>query len=445
LYSPDSFTLIPKIFVMRKLLLALIFILATGLPNLALAQHPSSAAGTEVEKPWPRVGFKEIATIPKYCTDAVVSWDGTNRFFVTERMGRIWIVQNGQTLPEPFLDLSAKSRTTQNWGVLSVAFPPDFKTKQHFYVFYTPKDSTDCVIARFKVDPQNPNKALPESEELIIAQNQPNSYHLGGKLLFGRDGMLYFGFGDGGPQNDPDRNAQNMTTLHSKMIRIDVEGKPDAGLAYHVPSDNPFVHTPGARPEIWALGLRVPWRWSFDSANGDMYIGDVGQDLWEEIDYAPGTSKGGENYGWSAYEGTHAFVGPVSRNPNAVPPYEQPLGTDWSKLVFPAAEFSHKGDGFICITGGWVYRGTEYPAWQGIYFFGDHNSNQVWAMRRDAEGIWRTHRVDPGQTPMFGTPDFTVDEQGNIYCISYGETYDRKISVEKGMLYKLVERPAGEN
>ncbi len=412
------------------------------LASSAIAQRPQMDA-TGGEKPWPKVGFVEIfdgTKIPTLgrtngengdiITDMRGAGDGSGRIFLSERLGKILILKDGKLLPDPFLDITPQA-TNQERGLLSIEFPPDYKHKGHFYTYRTDYETGDVIVERYKVDPKNPDHALADSAETILRVEHrwaPN--HDGGQLHFGPDGMLYFGLGDGGGAYDPRLNAQNIGVLLGKMLRIDVEGKPDPGKAYHVPADNPFLKTPGAAPEIWAFGLRNPWRWSFDSANGDMYIGNVGQDHWEQIYYQPGKDKGGENYGWSTIEGTHALLKPENTN--------QPKGPN-PKITFPVAEFSHDAPPiFISITGGYVYRGKEFPSWQGVYFFSDWGNSkkqelgQIWAMRRDADGNWQTHQVDDNLSPLRKCHTFGTDDNGNLYALSFAD----------GKIYKLIELPA---
>jgi glucose/arabinose dehydrogenase len=406
---------------------------------MAHAQRPATES-TPAEKPWPRVGFVEVFNGPKAIPslghtnwengDCLLSMtnagDGTNRLFFTERLGRVWILQDDKLLPEPFLDISNLTTIDLERGLQALAFPPNYKTSGHFYVFYTdkPKGASpgNLTLARYQVDPKNPNRALPASGEILLTiPHQENNNHNGGQIAFGKDGMLYWLTGDGGSAGDPHNNGQNLASLLGKIIRIDVEGSPDAGKKYRVPPDNPFAQKAGARPEIWALGLRNPWHFAFDPANGDLYIGNVGQENWDEIYYQPGTSKGGENYGWSLYEGTHAFK-------------TQPNGTR-GPITFPAVEFSHRTPPvFKSIIGGYVYRGTEFSAWQGVYFFSDWVSSQIWTMRRNADGRWETHQVDDGKSPVQETVSFGTDEKGALYVMGFA---DAKI-------YRLIERPGNK-
>jgi len=430
---------------------AITLISALCLLPAARAQHPLAHSDSP-DKPWPRVGFVEVLDGRKYVSDMGHTngeagdffidmrgaGDGSGRIFLATRHGLIYIMKDGKVLPEPFLDISKLTTFEGERGLLSIAFPPDFKTKGHFYIYFTNLQH-DVDIARYKVDPANPNKALPDSaENILVVNHRKNVNHNGGQLQFGHDGMLYFAIGDGGAGYDPDMNAQNLGTYLGKMMRLDVEGKPDEGKPYHIPTDNPFLKTPGALPEIWALGLRNPWRFSFDPTNGDLYIGNVGQNDWEQIYFAPGTSKGGENYGWSIYEGSHGVAEGSKPTPSIAQNAAQKPGTS-NGITFPVAEYSHTiPPKFTSITGGYVYRGKEFPNWQGVYFFSDWgnggNVGQIWAMRKNAAGGWETHQVDDNKSPVLKCVSLGRDDDGNIYSLSFGD----------GKIFKLVELPAGQ-
>jgi glucose/arabinose dehydrogenase len=254
------------------------------------------------------------------------------------------------------------------------------------------------VVSRFRLDGEGNGDA--GSEEVLFVVAQPNTNHNGGQLHFGPGGFLYVGFGDGGSGNDPGENAQDLALLLGKMLRIDVEGDPDPGLRYAVPETNPFVPVGGeVRPEIWAYGLRNPWRWSFDRATGDLYIGDVGQGRFEEIDFVPAASLGGEDYGWDFYEAEERRT---DANSGPAPAFDQTTGP----------VFSYGRSLGQSVTGGYVYRGGTFPRMAGKYFFGDYQSGRVWAVQRDAEGEW--------QSWLFGQSDFNIasfgeDESGELY------------------------------
>jgi len=436
--------------------------------SVAQAQRPVAAA-----KPWPNVGFQEVFDAATFFpsmakanpppagngedgdmfTGLTNAGDGSGRIYLVERVGKIWTVENGKILSEPFLDLTSLTNyfpANSERGLLSLAFSPDYKNDHTFYVYYTSAASGngpsatggDLTIARYKVDPKDPYHALKDSGEVIWSLAHPQVNHNGGTIAFGKDGMLYLGTGDGGGGNDMTNNAQNLGILLGKMLRFDVKSPPDAGKKYHVPADNPFVNNPNAKPEIWALGVRNPFRFSFDTDNGDLYIGNVGQDQYEQVYYQPVTSKGGENYGWSIYEGTHELTaiggGPVAGKPPQTP------GTP--TITYPVADFPHPPrtggfrapvqvgpNDFRCIIGGYVYRGAEFPNWDGVYFFSDWLTCEVWAMRKDADGKWETHEVDGGlgKDPAQGVVTFGTDEKGNLYLTSFGN----------GKIYKLVETP----
>jgi glucose/arabinose dehydrogenase len=283
--------------------------------------------------------------------------------------------------------------------LLSVAFHPDYANTGAVFVNYTDRNG-DTVVARYQVSPTDSNQADLASAKTILAVDQPAANHNGGLLLFGsKDGYLYIGLGDGGGGNG--QNGQDLSTLLGKMLRIDVDGT-TGDLPYAIPADNPFVDQPGAFPEIWALGVRNPWRFSFDRVTGDLWIGDVGSATYEEVNYEPAASAGGENYGWDQMEGTEcraeggcdAFVAPVS-------------GFD--------------RDGGCVVTGGYAYRGSAMPDLHSVYLFADYCSGRVWGLVRDASNAWI--RLGPVETGLrissFGEDAtgelYVVDIQGGIY------------------------------
>ena len=260
---------------------------------------------------------------------------------MVEKGGRIRIISGGNLRAEPFLDISSLvlSRGSEQ-GLFAIAFHPDYRTNGIFFVHYSDQVG-DTVIARYRVS-SDPNRADPASGTKILGVDQPASNHNGGQIAFGPDGYLYIGLGDGGGAGDPQGNGQNRASLLGKILRLDV----DRGEPYAIPSDNPFRTTAGARPEIWALGLRNPWRFSFDRTTGDLFIADVGQGVVEEVDFQPATSKGGENYGWNSMEGSRC--------------YKPATGCNRNGLVLPVAEYDH--DLGCSITGGFRYRGQTVPS-----------------------------------------------------------------------------------
>src|SRR5215210_6991098 len=318
--------------------------------------------------------------------------DGSRRLFVVEQPGRIRIVRDGQVVPEPFLDITEFVGCCGERGLLSLAFHPDYANNGDLFVDYTDANG-DTVVARYQVSAADPNRADPASAQVILSVDQPAANHNGGLLLFGpKDGYLYIGLGDGGGGNG--QNGQLLSTLLGKILRIDVDG-PSSDHRYGIPPDNPFVDQPGARPEIWAYGVRNPWRFSFDRVTGDLWIGDVGSATYEEVNYQPGASPGGENYGWDVMEGTSCraedgcdeFVAPVS-------------GVD-------------RDEGCV-VTGGYVYRGSAMPDLHGVYLFADFCSGRVWGLVPDASNAWI--RLGPVETGL-RISSFGEDATGELYVV----------------------------
>ena len=330
--------------------------------------------------------------------------DGSGRLFIVLQAGRI-VLHDGEQL----LDISDRVSCCGEQGLLDVAFHPQFAINGQFYVNYTDL-SDDTVVSRLRVSP-DPNIADAASEELVLKIEQQHPAHNGGQLQFGPDGYLYIATGDGGPAGDPEDHAQDLLTLLGKILRIDVDGKPP----YEIPPDNPFAEIDSALGEIWVYGLRNPWRFSFDRDTGDMFIGDVGQAAREEIDFQPAGSGGGENYGWRRMEGTACFDPETGRPfPDDVPPETCNDGS----LTLPIIEYAHReGNCGGSVTGGYVYRGTEYPELDGIYFYGDFCSGEVWAAVRNEKAhnqkaLWTP--VGPRETG-FSISTFGEDEQGRLH------------------------------
>jgi uncharacterized repeat protein (TIGR01451 family) len=320
--------------------------------------------------------------------------DGSQRLFVVEQEGRIRIVKNQTLLSIPFLDISARVSCCGERGLLSVAFPPNYANKGHFYVNYTNNDG-NTVIARYRVT-SDPDVANLNSEEILLTIEQPFANHNGGQIAFGPDGYLYIGMGDGGSVGDPQGNGQRPETLLGKLLRIDVE----SGVTpYAVPTNNPFVQSQFYRGEIWALGLRNPWRFSFDRQTGDLYLGDVGQGSHEEINFQSRASFGGENYGWNIMEGKHCF------NSNSC---------NQTGLVLPIVEYSHSEG--CSVTGGVVYRGQQYPRLQGLYFYGDYCSGTIWGLKVTSTAVQQGLLLDSG----YSISTFGEDEAGETYVADHG-------------------------
>jgi glucose/arabinose dehydrogenase len=328
--------------------------------------------------------------------------DGSGRIFVVEQAGRIRILDNGVVLPVPFLDLASLNPPRLvaggEQGLLSVAFPPGFAAKGYFYVNYTRASDGATVVARYRVSAGNADVADPASEEVILTVPQPFANHNGGQLAFGPDGYLYIGMGDGGSGGDPFNNAQNPGALLGKLLRIDVES---GAVPYGVPPTNPFLGMISFRPEIWALGLRNPWRFSFDRGTGDLYIADVGQNDFEEIDFQPAGSPGGQNYGWNIMEGDSCYP------PGAA-------GCNRTGLSLPVFVYDHALG--CSVTGGHVYRGSAFPSLRGVYLFGDLCSSRIWGIRRNG-AAWDNALLADNTALTITT--FGEDESGNVYVVNY--------------------------
>lgn len=359
---------------------------------------------------WPTFDLVQVAgglEQPVYLTHA---GDGSNRLFVVERAGRIRIIENGVVLPTPFLDITDRVTPLSEpncgeCGLLSVAFPPDYVAAGYFLVYYTSNQDLvgpetgdlngiqDTVVARFRVT-TNPNVADPDSEVRILRQNQPAKNHNGGLLLFDGEGDLYIGLGDGGGGGDKFKNAQDPATLLGKILRVQV----GATGTYTVPPDNPFRNDPAFRPEIWAWGLRNPWRFAFDPVTNDLYIADVGQSRYEEINFQPAASPGGENYGWPIREGQHCYNADTC---------------DTTGLVDPVWEYGREIGGSV--TGGRVFRSPALGQ-AAIFVYGDFLTGVIHGLQFDA-GAWHDQLLldTPHNIASFGE-----DEAGNLYVVSYG-------------------------
>ena len=329
---------------------------------------------------------------PLAITDA---GDGSGRIFVVEQGGRIRIVRDGRLASEPFLDIADRVSAGGERGLLGLAFHPDYPSDPRLFVDYTDTNG-DTQVASYTVDPSNPDRADPNSEVRLLSIDQPYANHNGGAVLFGPDGFLYVSTGDGGSGGDPHGNGQSLGTLLGKILRIDVASGGAGTSPYSVPDDNPFVGRDGARPEIWSYGLRNPWRMSFDRANGDLWIGDVGQGEWEEIDVLRGGTSG-QNFGWNRMEGTHCFR-PAS-------------GCETAGLVAPVAEYGH--DVGCTVIGGNVYRGTEQSRLVGGYVFADYCSGRIWAIDAATDGP-----TEPALVAETGATlsSFGEDEAGELFA-----------------------------
>ncbi|SRX55599.1 PQQ-dependent sugar dehydrogenase [Aequorivita sp. CIP111184] len=353
-----------------------------------------------------------------------------DRLFVVEQGGRIKIIQGDGTInPMPFLDISTIISTGNERGLLGLAFHPDYANNGYFYVNYT-NSNGDTQVSRFSVDPGNPDVADDNSELPIIGYAQPFPNHNGGNLAFGPDGYLYISSGDGGSGGDPGNRAQNIFELLGKLLRIDVDN-PSGGNNYGIPADNPFAGNPdpGIKKEIWAYGLRNPWRFSFDLTDNNLWIADVGQGNWEEINRV-NVSEAGLNYGWRCYEGTHPF------NTQDCP--------QQSELTFPIAEYSHSNG--CSISGGYVYRGSIYSDIVGLYFFADYCSGLIGTV--DSAGNLIDRGDFPGNWVSFGEDVnkelYIIDIGGSIYKIKGGVIAGTE-DFSLGNLLNMLPNPASEN
>jgi glucose/arabinose dehydrogenase len=330
--------------------------------------------------------------------------DSSGRLFVVEQGGRIQIIQsNGMRATSPFLDVTGRSGFTSGGetGLLGLAFHPMYAQNGKFFVNYTRTigGQLQTVIAEFTASGSNANFADPATENILFTVDQPFANHNGGGLAFGKDGFLYIGLGDGGSGGDPLCNGQNINVLLGKMLRIDVDAVPAAGLNYALPPDNPFVGQTG-RDEIWLYGLRNPFRFSFDSATGNLWIGDVGQDSFEEVDMLT-PQQGGANLGWNIREGTHPFASACSQT--------------GSTLTDPIFDYD-RSQGDETVIGGHVYHGTKMPALVGAHVFGDFISGRVWSLTKSGTTWTRANLTTTagGDLAAFGE-----DQAGELYVVRY--------------------------
>ena len=427
-----------------RVVFGLLVIVAAAIP--CSAQSNTAHAGGKLPGS-PKIQLVEVASGFVDPIHVASPKDGTGRLFVCERPGIIKIIdKTGKVLDEPFFNNTANTsfQFLEN-GLYCIAFHPNFKQNGLFYVSYADMWFNGATfIVEYKVSATDPNKADMNSARPIMRIDFPYCNHHGGKIAFGPDGYLYLGVGDGGWEGDVLSTGQDLSTLMGKMLRIDVNtgGKE----RYKVPDSNPFAHAAdpqlmvlfgkselefskikqNAKPEIWCYGVRNPWTFSFDSKTNDLYMADVGQNTWELVLFQPASSKGGENYGWSAREGTHPF--PIEK--------EQAGEKAPNIGVMPIAEYAHATDG-ICIAGLGVYRGSEYPSLDGIYFFGDWGSGRVWGVKRDDAGKWQMQEL---LHTAINITSGNTDETGQIYVTNATSQYGawNPFDSAKGSVWKLV-------
>ncbi len=378
-------------------------------PVSIAASAPASTAASAPEGRAARGGVKLVGVgrfnSPLYVTSPPKD---KRRLYVVEQDGVVKVVRGGKTLKRPFLDISRLVTSGGEQGLLSVAFPADHDKTGLFYVYYTDRDEKQRVVEYRR---SSPDRANIRSARLVLRMDDPERNHNGGPMIFGPDRQLYIGTGDGGGANDqhgPRGNAQNLGSLLGKLLRIDP--RKAGSRPYRVPSSNPFVGRDDARPEIWAYGLRNPWRFSFDRSTGDLSIGDVGQNAIEEIDFVKGNGKGA-NFGWRPFEGTR----------------ENFKGEPAPEAIDPVIEKTHSGDGWCSVTGGYVVRDPKLPALRGQYLYGDFCEGRIRAAKLSAGKASRDRRLPLKQVESLAS--FGEDARARIYVVSLS-----------GAVYRLAAR-----
>jgi glucose/arabinose dehydrogenase len=371
-------------------------LLACGRDGHASDPPAQAAAGTAAVPAWSLA----LAPVVEGLREPVYldAPPGDPRLFLVERFGRILVLEGGRLLPTPFLDWSRRVETGfGEQGLLSVAFHPDYATSGRFFIYFTERGSGDVVISELRTSADR-NRADPESAKELLRQPQFARNHNGGQLRIGPDGKLYAGLGDGGAAGDPREAGQDLGTWLGAVLRLEVEG------SSRVPADNPFVGRAGALPEIWAWGLRNPWRFSFDRDTGDLYIADVGQNRWEEVHFAAAGAQAGLNYGWNVVEGLECFRGSDCPRTDFVDPM----------VVYP-----HKG-GHCSVTGGSVYRGSALPELRGWYLYGDFCSGMLRALKVQGGALVQDLEISElvgGRKQLTRLASFGEDAAGELYLV----------------------------
>ena len=393
-----------KFSVLQRLLVsAAVVCLVVGVADHSL-QAASGLPNVELKLAFPNLVVNRPITICE-------APDGTGRLFLVDQAGRLLILPKDRNGAEAqvFFDISDRKPYVDNEeGLLGFAFHPKYKSNGKFYVYYTQQNPRRSVVSEFKVSSDDASKADLKTERILMEIAQPYSNHNGGTTIFGPDGFLYIALGDGGAANDPQNNAQNLGRLLGKVLRIDVDSK-SGDLAYGIPKDNPFVGQPEARPEVYAYGVRNPWRMSFDQKTGLLWTGDVGQNKWEEVDII---TKGG-NYGWRVREGFHSFdTNDVAKGPYIEPLIEYPHNPAWSTNHLPG----------LSITGGFVYRGGKIPGLQGVYVYADYAMGTIWGLRyEDGKVVADSplHLHPKGVMPIRNVTGFGQDSHGEIFIVTF--------------------------
>lgn len=349
---------------------------------------------------WPNIALVQIFSGLNKPVDLAHAQDSSGRLYVVEQEGLIQMFENGVRSQMPFLDIRERVMCCGERGLLGIAFPADFVSSRQVYANYTTTapGSLHTRVSRFSLH-RDMHQVDPDSEEIILQIPQPFNNHNGGQIVFGPKGNLWVGMGDGGSGGDPQNNGQKGQTLLGKLLRINVTSSTET--LYTIPADNPFVGNDEFLDEIWAYGLRNPWRFSFDRQTGDLYIADVGQNAWEEVNFQPASSPGGENYGWRFTEGTYCFQ----------PPTDCPA----AGLTLPVAEYGR--DSGLSITGGFVFRGNQ-PSLQGIYMYADYVTGRIWGLRQ-VNDSWETKLL---LDTSHNISSFGEDESGNLYVVAHGGT-----------------------
>jgi glucose/arabinose dehydrogenase len=389
---------------------------ATGQPPVQ-SQPPASAPGSGAPSVFDpaavSISLQSFASVPGGPLAITAPQDGSGRLFVAAQDGRAWVVDHGTTRATPLLDIRNLVTSGGERGLLGLAIHPGFPGNPRVYVDYTDLNG-NTVIASYRLDPSDPNRLDPTSAAVILQVVQPYANHNGGALAFGPDGDLYVSLGDGGSEGDPQGYGQRLDTLLGKILRIDVD-HPAGGKAYGIPAGNPFVGRTGAEPEIWLYGLRNPWRLAFDRATGDLWIGDVGQNSYEEVDVARAGASG-LNFGWNVTEGDHCF--------------HPTTDCDATGITLPVVEYGH--DVGCVVIGGPVYRGTSYPILHGGYLYADYCSGRIWALDAASASpvVAAPAAVQVGTTGA-GLAAFGEDGAGEVYAANLDGTISQVIAAAR--------------